>query len=80
MEKAHWAGMERWGRKPWGPGESSAKVGWRKGELNGKLVGTWAEDGNTTGTGRKDGRAEGLMDLAEWIDGERLEITQMSGG
>ncbi len=36
-------------------------------------------DGDKADAWRKGGRAEGLMDLATWIDGDRLEFIKMSG-
>ncbi len=44
------------------------------------MVGPGAGDGNTAVAGSKGGRAEGLMDLAAWIDGDRLEFIKMGGG
>ena len=57
-----------------GGGESS-----REGELDVDLVGPRARDGDKADAWRKGGRAEGLMDLATWIDGDRLEFIKMSG-
>jgi hypothetical protein len=44
------------------------------------MVGPGAGDRNTANAGSKGGRAEGLMDMAAWIDGDRLEVIKMGGG
>ena len=38
-----------------------------------------ARDGDKADAWRNGGRVEGLMDLATWIDGDRLEFIKMSG-
>ena len=44
------------------------------------MVGPGAGDGDTTNAGSKGCRVEGLMDMAAWIDGDRLEFIKMGGG
>jgi hypothetical protein len=44
------------------------------------MVGPGAGDGDTTNAGSKGWRLEGLMDMAAWIDGDRLEFIKMGGG
>ena len=44
------------------------------------MVGPAAGDGDTTNAGSKGGIVEGLMDMAAWIDGDRLEFIKMGGG
>ena len=44
------------------------------------MVGPCARDGDTTNAGSKGGRVEGLMDIAAWIDGDRLEFIKIGGG
>ena len=44
------------------------------------MVGPGAGDGDTTNAGSKGWRVEGLMDMAAWIDGDRLEFIKMGGG
>ena len=44
------------------------------------MVGPGTGDGNTANAGSKGGRAEGLMDMAAWINGDRLEVIKMGGG
>ena len=44
------------------------------------MVGPDAGDGDTTNAGNKGWRVEGLMDMAAWIDGDRLEFIKMGGG
>ena len=61
-------------------GEIAAEGGWREGELDGEMVGPGAGDGDTMNAGSKDGRVEGLMDMAAWIDGDRLEFIKMGEG
>ena len=61
------------------PGERLPEGCLRKGELNGDLVGLGARDGDKADAWRKGGRAERLMDLAAWIDGNRLEFITISG-
>ena len=62
------------------PGERLPEGCWTKDELDGDLVGPGARDGSKADAWRKGGRAEGLIDLAAWIDGDRLEFIKMSGG
>ena len=44
------------------------------------MVGPGAGDGDTTNAGSKGCRVEGLMDMAAWIDGDRLEFIRMVQG
>ena len=44
------------------------------------MVGPGTGDGNTANAGSKGGRAEGLMDMATWINGDRFEVIKMGGG
>jgi hypothetical protein len=44
------------------------------------MVGPCAGDGDTANAGSKGGRVEGLMDIAAWIDGDRLEFIKIGGG
>ena len=44
------------------------------------MVGPGTGEGNTVNAGSKGGRAEGLMDMAAWINGDRLEVIKMGGG
>ena len=44
------------------------------------MIGAGTGDGNTANAGSKGGRAEGLMDMAVWINGNRLEVIKMGGG
>ena len=60
-------------------GERAAEGGRRKGELDGEMVGPGAGDGNTANTGSKGGRAEGLIDMEAWIDGDRFKFIKMGG-
>ena len=39
-------------------------------ELDGEIVETGAGDGDEPDSGRKGGRAEGLMGLAAWFNGD----------
>ena len=61
-------------------GEAPGGMLKKKGELDGDLVGHEARDRDKADAWCKGGRAEGLMDLAAWIDGERLEFIKISGG
>ena len=72
VERTRRAEVERWGRER---GESR-----EEGELDGDRVGPVAGKGDPADSRRKDGRSEGLMDLAAWIDGDRSEIVEMRGG
>jgi hypothetical protein len=44
------------------------------------MVGPGAGDGDTTNAGSYGGRVEELMDMAAWIDRDRLEFIKMGEG